>query len=351
MSFILSFEYPGRLFGPLCKDRALTKAASTAGWLVKPSDIEKCFTIDGRIDHSDTYAPSAWTPPTRQGQTMQVCIMPCEGYTYLVAILTPMQYSWCIEISMTNPVANALDQIMSECGSQGVCVGVIESGRDRGLINSEVCDTATLHDIHLAERTGGAPAPHAERRMREIKSAHSNLTSHLSNPIFSEITRYVAIEANSQVNRRRSFSTGHRPHEDFMQKRMVYSVDVGLQIGTPCIGTTIDGREHVGVYLYPEPMSGTHLTFHMEDGSTGSKTDIEPTTEEILWGSVHYESDSDDSTPEATNTSLTMEDAEYDHAPAVTRGADHDPNTESGPAGRDTLDSIQRPCLPREQRQ
>ena len=79
-----------------------------------------------------------------------------------------------------------------------------------------------------------------------------------------------------------------------MQKRMVYSVDVGLQIGTPCIGTTIDGREHVGVYLYPEPMSGTHLTFHMEDGSTGSKTDIEPTTEEILRGSVHYESDSDD---------------------------------------------------------
>ncbi len=62
-----------------------------------------------------------------------------------------------------------------------------------------------------------------------------------------------------------------------MKKRMVYSVDVGLQIGSACTGTKLDGKQHVGVYLYPQPMTGTHLIYHMEDGTTVSTTDIAPT--------------------------------------------------------------------------
>jgi hypothetical protein len=234
----------------------------------------------------------------------------------------PMQYSWCVETTEVTTIANALKRVMSECTSQGVCVSEIEAGTDTKMTNSRVPHTSAVHDIQLTDLTEISPAPHAapalhaQRRMQEIKSARNTLTSHLFHPLFSELTRYSPIEANAQVNRRRSVSTGHRPHEDFTQKRIVYSADVGLQIGTPCVGTTPYGRDEVGVYLYPEPLCGTHLMLHMEDGTTRSTTTIQQTTEEYLWRNVHYESDSDDPTP--TNTSLTMEDA--DHASSSDQG-------------------------------
>ena len=103
-----------------------------------------------------------------------------------------------------------------------------------------------------------------------------------------------------------------------MQRRMVYSVDVGLQIGGACIGATLDGRQHVGVYLYPEPMTGTHLTYHMEDGTTGSKTDIAPTTEEMLWASVHNLSHANRSSRSTVHTVLTTTHTSEDDAELCT---------------------------------
>jgi hypothetical protein len=209
----------------------------------------------------------------------------------------PMQYSWCVETTEITPIASALKRVMLECRSQGVCVSEIEAGTDTKLTDSTVHHTSTVIDIQLTDLTEISPAPHAApalhalRRVQEIKSARNTLTSHLFHPLFSELTRYSAIQANARVNIRRSFSTGHRPHEDFMQKRIVYSADVGLQIGTPCVGTTTYGRDEVGVYLYPEPLCRTHLMLHMEDGSTRSTTTIQQTTEEHLWRNVHYDSD------------------------------------------------------------
>ncbi len=293
MSFIATLEHPchcSRRTVSVSKNRAMIAAANIVGCPVKPNDIDRYFRVRDNLRYGETYethALSRWTPPARVGQTAKVDIMTCEGYTYLVTILMPMEFSWCIEITRSATVAHAIDQIVSECNTQEVIIDIIETGADGALLNMEVGYASVLHGIPVAEHQPRAYASRAESRMREIKSAQRYITSHLDNPILRHITRHVAIEANLQINRRRSSSTGHRPHEEFMHKRMVYSDDVGLQIGDPCIGIRPDGCEHAGVYLYPQPMTGTHLTYHMEDGTTEPKRSIAPTTKDNLWASVH----------------------------------------------------------------
>jgi hypothetical protein len=86
---------------------------------------------------------------------------------------------------------------------------------------------------------------------------------------------------------RRADATGQRPTENFMQRRIVYSADVGLQIGDPCIGTRPNGSEHPCVYLYPDLTTGTHVTYHIEDDVIDSKRSVVPTHQDNLWSNVH----------------------------------------------------------------
>jgi hypothetical protein len=75
--------------------------------------------------------------------------------------------------------------------------------------------------------------------------------------------------------------------EEFMQRPMVYSTDVGLQIGDPCVGTRPDGSEHVCVYLYPNLTTGSHTTYHIEDDTIDAKLTVVPASEDNLWATVH----------------------------------------------------------------
>jgi hypothetical protein len=287
LSFLHSLEYYGHHLGPPSENRAMTTADSIVGCPIKPRDIERCFRIREQLTHGEAYSLVDWVPNVRSGQTLQVQIMVCERYTYLVAIAMPMEYSWCTELSRSVSVADAIDRILLACRAQGVSVESIETGGGNELLTMNVMhavDSLHMKVIQLPART---PAVHVEKRTAAVKSTCHHLISYLDKPTLRHVTRHVPIEANSISNRRRSVATGQRPMEEFMQRPMVYTTDVGLQIGDPCVGTRPDGTEHVCVYLYPNPTTGSHTTYHIENDTIDAKLTVVPASEDTLWATVH----------------------------------------------------------------
>jgi hypothetical protein len=143
----------------------------------------------------------------------------------------------------------------------------------------------SLH-MHVLQLPAMAPAEHVERRIMSIESTCHHITSYLDKPTLRYVTKHVPIEANFISNRMRSASTRLRPIEQFMKRPIVYTSDVGLQIGDPCVGTKSDGTQHLCVYLYPNPTALTHVTYHIESDTIDDKITVVPASEDTLWATV-----------------------------------------------------------------
>jgi hypothetical protein len=140
----------------------------------------------------------------------------------------------------------------------------------------------------MIEMSPGSVLGALEQRERMIKSAVRIITSNSTNPIIKDLERHVTVAANMQCNRGRPVPTGSRPSESFLHRSMEYSTDVGLQIGSPCIGTDEDGIRKECVYLYPDTAcSGSHVTIHLDDGTTHAKRQIVPTSYDTLLMMIH----------------------------------------------------------------
>jgi hypothetical protein len=287
LSFLHSLEYYGQQLAPPSESRAMTIADSILGCPIKPRDVERYFRIREQMTHGETYSLVNCVPDLRSGQTLQVQIMTREGYTYLVAIAMPMDYSWCTELSRSVSVSDSIDNTLTACRTHGVNVESIEIGCGNDLLTMNVRHSVDSLHMNVVQLPAMAPAVHVERRIVAVESTCHHITSYLDKPTLRHVTRHVPIEANSISNRMRSVATGQRPIEQFMQRPIVYTTDVGLQIGDPCVGTRLDGTEHVCVYLYPNPTAGNHVTYHIENDTIDEKTTVVPASEDTLWATVH----------------------------------------------------------------
>jgi hypothetical protein len=211
----------------------------------------------------------------------------CGGFTYLVCLLNPMGYSLCVELTPKVTVRVAITSILDSCSRQGIRLDVIVTSGDT------ILSTALFHamdaSITLREMSPGSTLGAITRRMVMIKSAVRIILTNSTNPVINHLSRHVTIAANMQCNQGRTTTTGHRPTESFLRRRMQYSMDVGLQIGSACIGTDTMGVRRECVYLYPETeCSGAHVTLHLDDGTTQSKRQIVPTSYERLLAMILY---------------------------------------------------------------
>jgi hypothetical protein len=199
----------------------------------------------------------------------------------------PMDYSWCTALSRSVSVSDCIDNTLTACKTHGVYVESIEIGRGNDLLAMNVRHSVDSLHMHVLQLPAMAPAGHVERRIASIESTCHHITSYLDKPTLRYVTKHVPIEANSISNRMRSASTGQRPIEQFMKRPIVYTSDVGLQIGDPCVGTRRDGTQHLCVYLYPNPTACTHVTYHIESDTMDDKTTVVPASEDTLWATVH----------------------------------------------------------------
>ncbi len=287
LSFLHSLQYYENQLSPPSESRAMTIADSIVGCPIKPRDIERYFRIREQMIHGETYSLVNCVPSLRSGQTLQVQVMTREGYTYLVAIVMPMDYSWCTALSRSVSVSDCIDNTLTACKTHGVYVESIEIGCGNDLLAMNVRHSVDSLHMHVLQLPAMARAEHIERRIASIESTCHHITSHLDKPTLRYVTKYVPIEANSISNRMRSESSRQRPIEQFMKRPMVYTSDVGLQIGDPCVGTRLDGTPHICVYLYANPTAFTHVTYHIESDTVDDKITVAPASEDTLWATVH----------------------------------------------------------------
>jgi hypothetical protein len=185
----------------------------------------------------------------------------------------------------------AINSIIESCSTQHI--------RIESIVTSDTLLSSSLYhavstSTAIIEMSPGSVLGALEKRERMIKSAVRIIISNSTNPIINKLERYLTIAANMQCNRGRTVLTGTRPAESFLRRSMEYSTDVGLQIGSPCIGTDDDGVRKECVYLYPETgCSGAHVTLHLDDGTTHAKRQIVPTTyDRLLMMILHGNPDS-----------------------------------------------------------
>jgi hypothetical protein len=283
-SFIMSHVYANEPMRrePPGMERAIAMLQSTVNCPIQASDIRRRFRITNHSPVANEYVKAAWRPTSRVDQTAEVVTMGCEGYTYLVCFLNPMQYSLCIELTPTVTVRDAIMSIMDSCSAQHIKVESIVTSGDISL-------NATLHQavatqVAITEMSPGSTLGGLTKRIGMVKLAVRHVISYIDNPSLSDyMKRYLPIAANLQCNRGRTGPTGVRPTESFLNRRMEYRTDVGLQIGSPCIGTSSDGVTRECVYLHPTTAcSGEHVTLHLDDGTTHVKRHIVPETREKL---------------------------------------------------------------------
>jgi hypothetical protein len=232
-----------------------------------------------------------WRPTVIVDQTAEVSTLECNGFTYLVCLLNPMGYSLCVELTPTVTVRVAINSIIESCSTQHI--------RIESIVTSDTLLSSSLYHAvatrtAIIEMSPGSVLGALTMRMTMIKSAVRIIISNSTNPIINQLERYITIAANMQCNRGRAVLTGTRPAESFLRRSMEYSTDVGLQIGSPCIGTDDDGVRQECIYLYPETgCSGAHVTLHLYDGTTQAKRQIVPTTyDRLLMMILHGNPDS-----------------------------------------------------------
>jgi hypothetical protein len=273
-------------------DRALAKLASTMNSPIQSEDIRRYFRIHELPTSSHEYENVTWRPTVVVDQTAEVSTLECGGFTYLVCLLNPMGYSLCVELTPTVTVRAAITSILDSCSKQHIRLdGIVTSG---DTLLSSTLYHAIDTSITLREMSPGSVLGAITRRMAMIKSAVRIILTNSTNPIINHLSRYLTIAANMQCNRGRTAITGDRPTESFLRRRMEYSKDVGLQIGSACIGTDTGGVRRECIYLYPETeCSGAHVTLHLDDGITQGKRHIVPTTyDRLLMMILHGNPDS-----------------------------------------------------------
>jgi hypothetical protein len=282
-SFVMSHVYAGDPMrrNPPGMEVALSKLASTMNSPIQPEDIRRYFRIHELQSPSHEYDNVTWRPTAVVDQTAEVSTLECGGFTYLLCLLNPMGYSLCVELTPSVTVRVAITSILDSCSKQHIRVdGIVTSG---DTLLSSTLYHAIGTNITLREMSPGSVLGAITRRMAMIKSAVRIILTNSTNPVIKHLRGHVTIAANMQCNRGRTATTSDRPTESFLRRRMQYSMDVGLQIGSACIGTDTSGVIRECIYLYPETeCSGAHVTLHLDDGTTQSKRQIVPTTYDRL---------------------------------------------------------------------
>jgi hypothetical protein len=288
-SFVMSHVYAS---DPMRRDppdmeRSLSKLASTMNSPIQSEDIRRCFRIHELQAPSHEYENVTWRATAVVDQTAEVSTLECGGFTYLVCLLNPMGYSLCVELTPSVTVRVAITSILDSCSKQHIRVdGIVTSG---DTLLSSTLYHAIDTNITLREMSPGSVLGAITRRMAMIKSAVQIILTNSTNPIIKYLSRYLTIGANMQCNRGRTAITSDRPTESFLRRRMEYSKDVGLQIGSACIGTDTSGVRKECIYLYPETeCSGAHVTLHLDDGTTQDKRQIVPTSYDRLLTMIVY---------------------------------------------------------------
>ena len=238
---------------------------------VNEQDVRRCFDIYGApVQHikgstkKQTAAHSTIDLGVTQIQREQIAemdLMFYGGSIFLVAILTPLEYSLCIPVKDkgSDQILNAVERVFVEAKGKGYNIQVVKSDNEKSLSTNEIASQLAQSRASQDHTAPGQHASRAERRIQFIKQKARTI-GQLPYKQSKELMKHAVIAANRYTNMQKAASSVSplTPREKFLGRSSDFKRDIRMPFGSYCQCTTPntssndDPRTEACVFLYPK---------------------------------------------------------------------------------------------------
>lgn len=238
---------------------------------VNEQDVRRCFDIYGApVQHikgstkKQTASHSTVDLGVTQIQREQIAemdLMFYGGSVFLVAILTPLEYSLCIPVKDkgSEQILNAVERVFVEAKGKGYNIQVVKSDNEKSLSTTEIASQLAQSKASQDHTAPGQHASRAERRIQFIKQKARTI-GQLPYKQSKELMKHSVIAANRYTNMQKAASSVSplSPREKFLGRSSDFKRDIRMPFGSYCQCTTPntssndDPRTEACIFLYPK---------------------------------------------------------------------------------------------------
>jgi hypothetical protein len=286
--FIASIGYPNERV-------ALNITRSMANCHIKTEDIRRCFDIHGRAvqqvkgtttqKKSQPAVMELGVTTVQKEQAAEVDLMFVRGMPFLIAILTPLDFSFCIPIpdKSVQSITEALDKVLAECNQKGFIVQWVRSDNEPALCTKEAAAALSVQGVSMDKSAPGQHAPRVERRIGFVKAKYRTIVSTVLYSLTSKLVAQGVIAANRYCNMQKSSSSTSdlSPREKYLGRQLDYVRDVGTPFGTYCQATVPNTnnsdspRTEACISLYPkESQTGSTVLMRIADSRIITRANV-----------------------------------------------------------------------------
>ena len=206
------------------------------------------------------------------------------GSVFLVAILTPLEYSMCVPIKDkgTEQILDAVERVFVEAKAKGFNIQVLKSDNEKALSTSEIASQLAQQKTTQDHTAPGQHASRAERRIQFIKQKARTICQ-LPYKLSKEMMKHGVLAANRYTNMQKASSSVSplTPREKFLGRQSDYKRDVRMPFGSYCQCTTPntsangDPRTEACVFLYPkEATVPSYRVMRVSNGAVITRTQL-----------------------------------------------------------------------------
>ena len=254
---------------------ALQQAKSMINCPVTDNDIRRAFDIYGpslaaiRGSTKQTRTAAAeieiGTSIVQQEQSCEVDLMFVRGNTFIVCILSPLEFSIVVPVKDKTAIeiSKALESVIAASKAKGFIIKWIRSDNEPALTKAEVIEMLQRKGISIDKVAPGKHASKAERRIQFIKQKLRTIKAGLPYNMSMEMSKHAVLAANRFTNMQQASSSTSTlsPREKFLGRSFDYKKDGGIQFGTYVQATVVTTdnsdrkRTESCIALYPKEAS------------------------------------------------------------------------------------------------
>jgi hypothetical protein len=255
---------------------AIAQARGMRNCPVSVQSIQRAFDIFGppipRIQgctkkRNDPPArPEVGISSVQKEQIAEVDLFFVRGIPFLIAILTPLEYSFALHLKdkSTESIVRALEAVLVETEAKGFKVQWVRSDNEPAMGTSAMAQLLSAHGTSTDRSAPGQHAPRVERRIQFVKEKHRSLMAHVPYKMSMLLVWHSVLAANRFTNMQQASSSVSplTPREKFLGCQVDYDRDIGHAFGTyvQATGPNTDSsdrpRTEAYIYLYPTGVLG-----------------------------------------------------------------------------------------------